>query len=172
VIAQNDISHHPPLSPPEASLSYWPTAQVPCKPSVSTALPMEPMYYPTSCYDNQDLPVTHRHTATDDHFQHGLHGVCGGTTSYGTSSYTEPDTTLATPAPAPTLPAPGPHLTITHDQDASENDLTQWDPSVMRSTLYEVSTLRHLLGNDTRSQGLVLGKCRRHCHHHRNIPGH
>jgi hypothetical protein len=35
--------------------------------------------YPTSCYgyDNQDLSHTHRHTATDDHFQHGLPGVCG-----------------------------------------------------------------------------------------------
>lgn len=133
---QNDFSHHPPLAPPDASMSYWPTA-----------LPMEHMYYP-SCYDNQDLSLIHCHTATDDHFQHGLPGVCGGvcggTTPYGTSSLinSESDTTLVTPSPAPTLPAPAPHPTITHEQAASEHDLIQWDASVVtRSALYEVSTL-------------------------------
>ncbi len=159
-------------------MSYWPTAQVP--PSTiagapeSTALSMESMYYPASCYHNQDLSHTHPHTATDNHFQHGLPGACGGTTSYGTSGliYAESDTTLATPAPAPTHPATAPHPAITHDQAASEHDLIQWDTLVKRSTLYEVSTLQHFLGNDTGSQGLVLGKCPRHQHHHHDIPGH
>ena len=137
---------------------------------------MEPMYYP-SCYDNQDLSITHRHAATDDHFQHGLPdvcgGVCGGTPSYGNSSsiYSESDTTLTTPPAAPTPPAPAPHPNITRDQAASEHDLIQWDTLMAtRSALYEVSTLQHLLGNDTGSQGLVLGKCLRHCHL-RDIPG-
>jgi len=105
-------------------MSYWPTA-----------LPMEPMYYPTSCYDNQDLSLIHRHTTKDNHFQHGLprtsSGVYDGTTSYGTSSliYSVSDTTLASPppapapAPAPTLPTAAPHLTITRDQAASEHGL-------------------------------------------------
>jgi hypothetical protein len=170
VTAQNDLSHHPPLAPPDVSMSYW------------TALPMEPtdMYYPT-CYDNsQDLSLAHCHTATGDHFQYGQHGacggVCGGTTSYDTSSsiYSESDTPLVTSPPTPTLPAPAPHPTTTRDQTASEHSLIQWDSLIVtRSALYEVSTLPHLLGNDTGSQGLVLGKCRRrHHHHHRDIPGH
>jgi hypothetical protein len=144
-------------------MSYWPTE-----------LPMEHMYYP-SCYDNQDLSPTHCHTATDNHFQHGLPGVCGGvcggTTSYGTSSlvYSESNTTLVTPPPAPTHPAPAPHPTTTRDQ-VSGHDLVQWDALVTQSTLYEVSTLRHLLGNDTGSQRLVLGECRRRRHLH-DIPG-
>jgi hypothetical protein len=130
----NNLSHHPPLaSSPDASMYYWPTA-----------LPMESMY-PTSCYDNQDLSITHRHTATGDHFQHGLPGMCGGvcgdTTSYGTI-YSESDTVLATVLPAPTLPAPPPHPTITREQAANEHDLIQWDALVgTRSALYEVSTL-------------------------------
>jgi hypothetical protein len=135
---------------------------------------MEHMYYP-SCYDNQDLSPTRCHTATDDHFQHGLPGVCGGvcggTTSYGTSSlvYSESDTTLVTPSPAPTLPVPAPHPAITSDQGESEHDLLQWDAIATRSALYEVSTLRHL-GNDTGSQRLVLGdRRRRHLH---DVPGH
>jgi hypothetical protein len=154
VTSQNDLSHHPPL-PPDVSMSCWPTA-----------LPMEPMHYPT-CYDNQVLSLTHCHTATDDHFQYGrpgvCGGVCGGTTSYDTPSsiYSESDTTLVTPPPAPTLPAPTPHPTITRNQAASEHDLIQWD-ALTGSALYEVSTLQHLLGNDSGSQGLVLEKCRRY----------
>ena len=107
---------------------------------------MEPMYYPT-CYDNQDLSLAHCHTATDYHFQYGQHGacsgVCGGTTSYDTSSsiYSESDTTLVTPS-LPTLPAPAPHPTITRDQTVSEHNLIQWDSFIeTRSALYEVSTL-------------------------------
>jgi hypothetical protein len=164
VTARNDLSHQPPLAPPDVSMSYW------------TELPMEPMYYPT-CYDNQDLSLAHCHTATGDHFQYGQHGacggVCGGTTSYDTSSsiYSESDTTLVTPPLVPTLPAPAPHPTTTREQ--SEHNLIQWDSlTVTRSALYEVSTLPHLLGNDTGSQGLVLGKYRRRHHHHRNIPDH
>jgi hypothetical protein len=107
---------------------------------------MEHMYYP-SCHDNQDMSLAHCHTATDDHFQHGLPGVCGGvssdTTSYGTSSliYSESDTTLVTQPLAPTLPAAAPHPTITRVQAASEHDLIQWDALGTRSALYEVSTL-------------------------------
>jgi hypothetical protein len=138
VIAQNDV---PPLAPLDAAtgMSYWPTAQVPS---------MEPLHYPASCYDNQDLSPTHRHTATDDHFQSGLPGVCGGMT-YDTTSliYAESDT------PATALPAPAPHPAIAHDQTVSGHDLTQWDPMVMRSALYEVSTLPHPVGDDTGSQG-------------------
>jgi hypothetical protein len=116
---------------------------------------MEPLYYPASCYDNQDLsPTTHRHAAADGHFQPGLSGACGGMT-YGTTTsliYTESDN----PTTATALPAPAPHPTIAHDQNVSGHDLIQWDPMVMRSALYEVSTLPHPVGDDTGSQRLVL----------------
>ena len=146
--AQNDLSHNPPLASPDVSTSYW------------MELPMESMYY--TCYNNQDLSLAHCHTATDDHFQYGQHGACGGVcggTTYDTSSsiYSDSDTTLVTTPPAPTLPAPAPHPTITRDlshQIASEHNLIQWDSSkVTRSTLYEVSTLPHLRGNDTDLKG-------------------
>ena len=140
MIAQNDVPQHPPLVPPDACMSYWPTAQVltTADPSVSTALPMEPMQYPASCYANQDLSPTHCHTATDHHFQHGLPGGTYGTTT--NLIYTESDT----PTTAPALAAPAPHRTIAQEQAASGHDLIQWDAVEARSALYEVSTLRHL----------------------------
>ena len=98
---------------------------------------MEPTYYPASCYDNQDLSSTHCHTARDDHILHGLPqaGACGGVT-YGNTNmtYAESDS-LAT-----AHPAPAPHPTIAH-QTESGHDLLQWDPIVVGSALYEVSTL-------------------------------
>ncbi|KAF8472990.1 hypothetical protein DFH94DRAFT_684451 [Russula ochroleuca] len=131
VIAQNNVSHHPPLVSPD---TYWPTAQehTTADPAVSTALPMEPAYFPASCYDNQDLSPSHRHTAADNHFQHGLPGVCGGDMAYGTTnlSYTESDT------PATAHSAPTPHPTIAH-QTESGHHLIQWDAVVARSALYE-----------------------------------
>jgi len=132
-------------------MPYWPTAQVPgttADTSLSTALSMEPTYYPASCYDNQDLSSTHCHTVRDDHILHGLPGACGGVT-YGTTNlaYAESDT----PATAP--PALAPHPTIAH-QTESGHVLIQWDPTVVGSALYEVSTLQHPVGDDTGSQGI------------------
>ncbi|KAH9991794.1 hypothetical protein BJV77DRAFT_1068103 [Russula vinacea] len=134
VIAQNNVSHHPPLVSPD---TYWPTAQehTTADPAVSTALPMEPAYFSASCYDNQDLSPTHRHTAADNHFQHSLPGVCGGGgggMTYGNTNlgYPESDT------PASTLPAPTSHPTIAH-QTESGHHLIQWEAVVARSALYE-----------------------------------
>jgi hypothetical protein len=119
---------------------------------------MEPTYYPASCYDNQDLSSTHCHTVRDDHILHGLPGACGGVgVTYGTTNltYAESDTPATAPSP------PTPHPTIAH-QTESGHDLLQWDPIVVGSALYEVSTLQHPVGDDTGSQGFVLGG-RRHC---------
>ncbi|KAH9988450.1 hypothetical protein BJV74DRAFT_464006 [Russula compacta] len=141
VIAQNEVSHHAPLSPPDASMSYWLTSQGPTTtsgPPVLPALPVEPMYYTPSCYDNQDLsPIEHRHATTDDLFQPTLPGVCGDTT-YGTTSlnYAEPDATLTASSPATALPAPAPHPTIAHDQSESGHDPVLPDATT-RSALYE-----------------------------------
>ena len=86
-----------------------------------------------------------------------MHGLpiapfaCSGVT-YGTTNltYTEPDT------PAMALPPPP---TIAHQTESGHDPLQlEWDPMV-ESTLYEVSTLQHPVGDDT--QGLLLGRRRR-----------
>lgn len=148
-------------------MSYWLTAQqaptTASGPPVLPALPVEPMYYAPSCYDNQDLSsLEHRHATTDDHFQPNLPGVCGDTT-YSTTSltYAEPDATLTASSPGTAIPAPAPHPTIAHDQSESGHDPVLPDATA-QSALYEVSTHRHSAGDDARSQGLCQGNATFH----------
>ena len=115
---------------------------------------MEPSYYPTSCYDKQDLSSIRCHTARDDHILHGLPSACGGVT-YSTTNpiYTESDTPAT--APPPTIRSIR-HPTIAHQTESGHepHDLLQWDQTMVGSALYEVSTtFQHPAGNDTGPQG-------------------
>ena len=119
-------------------------------------LALDPMYYPHSCYENQNISLTeHRHTTTEDHFQPDIASACAGTT-YGTAGmvYPEQDTTLATNH-ATALPALAQHPTIAQNQSEGGHNPAQHVATVPQTVLYEVSTRRHPVGDDSGSHGFA-----------------
>ena len=145
-------------------MSYWPTAQQ--APTTASGPPLsmlalDPMYYPQSCYENQNISLTeHGHTAREDHFQPDGASTCAGTT-YGTAGmiYPEQDTTLATNH-ATALPAHSHHPTIAQNQSESGHDPAQYVATVPQTALYEVSTRQHSVGDGAGSHGFrVLANC-------------
>ena len=140
-------------------MSYWPTAQAPTTASGPplSMLPLDPMYYPQSCYENQNVSLTeHRHAATEDHYQPDIASACAGTT-YGTAGmmYPEQDTTLVTTTHATALPAHAQHPTIAHNQSESGHDPAQHVATVPQTALYEVSTHKHPVGDGAGSHGVT-----------------
>jgi hypothetical protein len=135
-------------------MSYWPAAQGSATVTAATSgpplssLPLDPMYYPSTCYEDQNMsPTDHRHATTEDHFQPGLTNACAGTATYGTAGlmYSDTDTTLATSSHATALTALVQPPVIAHNQSESGHDHVPVDATA-RTALYEVSTRRHPVG--------------------------
>jgi hypothetical protein len=151
VISQSEVVQHTPLNSPDSSVSYWPQGQVAATVATATSgpplssLPLDPMYYPNSCYENQNVsPADHRHATTEDHFQPGLANACAGTATYGTGlMYTDADT-LATSSHATALTALVPSGHRPHQSESGHDPMPV--AASARTALYEVSTHRHPVG--------------------------